>query len=84
MLSLIPSISTEGLNAYFKSIDSKLSEYESLNEAPMLLELAIWKSKITKRFDQNNNYCTTDMRKRRRIDPVSMVTSIVPNVLSFL
>ena len=38
----IPFISSKGLNSYFRSIKSKLSIYD----APALLELAIWKSKI--------------------------------------
>ena len=46
MLWCIPTISYGGLNAYFGSIDSELAAYENLSEAPILLELAIWKSKI--------------------------------------
>ncbi len=41
MLSRIPTVSAEGLNAYFDSIDSKFTEYEHLSEAPILLDLAI-------------------------------------------
>ena len=85
MLSRIPSISPEGLTAYFDSIDSTITIYEQyLRDVLMLLELAIWKSKITEPFVQNNDYSATDMRKKRRIDSVSNVTIIVPNVLSFL
>ena len=41
MLRVIPTISTEGLNAYFDSIDAKLSDNENLSEAPKLLVLAM-------------------------------------------
>jgi hypothetical protein len=41
MLRVIPTISTEGLNAYFDSIDAKLSDNENLSDAPMLLGVAI-------------------------------------------
>jgi hypothetical protein len=40
-LSRIPAISVGGLNAHFDSIDSSLTAYENLSEAPMLLGLAI-------------------------------------------
>ena len=49
MLSCIPFIFPESLNAYFDCIDSKLSAYENAH----LLELAFWKSKITELCDQN-------------------------------
>jgi hypothetical protein len=41
MLRRIPSISAKGLDYYFDSIDSKLSEYKNLEDAPTMLELAI-------------------------------------------
>ncbi len=41
MLRRIPTISTEVLNAYFDTIDTKLTVNENLSETPMLLELAI-------------------------------------------
>ena len=38
MMRSIPTISTEDMDAYFDSIDSRLTVYESLlNEAPTLL-----------------------------------------------
>ncbi len=80
MLRRIPSISPEGLDSYFDSIDSKLSVYENLEEAPTLLELAIWKSKLS----EINGPLTTKMMMQCRTDCVMMVTIIVPNVLSFL
>ena len=81
LLKRIPSISPEGSDAYFASINSKLTDYENMSEAPMLLELAIWKSKITQQLGHSNDPHPTDMRKRKRIDSVSMVTIIVPNIL---
>ncbi len=84
MLSCIPSTSPEGLDSFYDSIKSKLSVYENLKDAPMLLELAIWKSKLTKQSDQNNDLLTIKMRMQCRTDSVTMVTVVVPNVLSFL
>ncbi len=74
MLRSIPIISYGGLNAYFGFVDSMLSAYETLSDAPMLLELAIWNSKIPYQLGRNNESHHTDMRKRRRIDSVSMVS----------
>ena len=84
MLGGIPSISSEGLDAYFRSIDSKLSVYDKLKDAPKLLELAIWKSKIIERTDRNTDLLDADMKIECRTDSLSMVAIIVPNVLSFL
>lgn len=50
----------------------------------MLLELAIWKWKITEQFHWNSGSLVVDMRMRRRTDSVTAVTIIVPNVFSFL
>jgi hypothetical protein len=80
----IPSISPKGLDSYFCSIDSKLSVYKKLKDAPALLELAIWRSKITKQTDKNNGLLTRDMKMECRIDSLSIVEIIVTNVLSFL
>jgi hypothetical protein len=77
MLRRIPFITDGSLNAYFNSIDSMLSGYETLSEAPMLLELAIWKSKVPQQVGRNNDPHSRD-------DSVLMVTVIVLNVLSFL
>jgi hypothetical protein len=46
----------------------------------MLLELAIWKSKMTDQDGQN----TADMKMPCRADSLLMITIIVLNVLSFL
>jgi hypothetical protein len=75
----IPSISPKGLDSHFCCIDSKLSVYDELKDAPTLLELAIWKLKIDERTDGN-----IDMKMEYRIDSLSMVVIIVPYVLSFI
>jgi len=67
--------------------NSKLSAYEaklSAYEGSMMLELAIWKSKIAEQTDGNINLLTPDMRMGCRIDSLSMVQIILPDVLSFL
>ena len=87
MLVLIPSKIFLRLNAHFDSINSKLSAYEaklSAYEGSMMLELAIWKSKIAEQTDGNINLLTPDMRMGCRIDSLSMVQIILPDVLSFL
>ena len=68
MLRHIPSIPDNELNAYFESINSKLSLYENLNEAPMLLELAIY---------WDNAFPNTN------IDDI-LSTDIVPRIMSYL
>ena len=83
MLRRIPSIRPKGMNSFFVSIDSRLSFYEILKESPALLELAIWKSKITERTG-HNILLTTETKMRCRTDSVTMVNIIVPNVMSFL
>jgi hypothetical protein len=87
MLERIPSISSEGLNTHFCSIDSKLSAYEaklSAYEGSTMLELAIWKSEIAEQTDGNINLVTPDMKMGCRIDSLWMVDIILLNVLSFL
>jgi hypothetical protein len=46
MMGRIPTVSTDGLNAYFDTIDSKLAIYKDLSELPLLLELAILNNNI--------------------------------------
>jgi hypothetical protein len=75
----IPSISLEGLDLHFCCIDSKLSVYDELKDAPALMELAIWKSKIDERTDG-----IIDMKMECRIDSLSMFVIIVSYVLSFV
>jgi hypothetical protein len=84
MLRRVPCVST-CMSLIFRDIDSKLEEYEDLKDAPMLLELAIWKTKITVHFGMNNDDLpSTDMKMQCCTDSVSMVTIIVPNVLPYL
>jgi hypothetical protein len=81
MLRCIPFIPT------INSIKAKLSLNENLEETPTLLELAIWKSIITKHlvFGGSNGNPTYDILKMQcRAYSLTMVTIIVLNVLSFL
>jgi hypothetical protein len=81
MLRCIPSISPQGsLDSYFDFIDSKVSDFENLEDALTLLELAIWKSKLS----EINGPLTRGMRIQCHTDSVTMVTIIVPNIHSFL
>jgi hypothetical protein len=88
MLTRIPFIPPEEVETYFDSIDSRLSDCEQYLEedAPMLLELAIWKSKIAEQvFDRNNGSLTVDiLRMGCRVDSLLMVFIIVRNVFSYL
>ncbi len=88
MLGRIPaSVSSEGLNTHFCSIDSKLSAYEaklSAYEGSTMLELAIWKSEVAEQTDGNINLVTPDMKMGCHIDSLWMVDIILPNVMSFL
>ena len=73
------------LDAHFDSIDTKLSIYEYFSEdVPMLLELAIWKYKITEQYGLNNQSLSNGMKMHCRTYSVSMVMIIIPNVLYFL
>ncbi len=72
------------LLAHLNLIDSKLTFYEKLNDAAALLELAIWKSNIIKHCGQNIDLLTTETKVQCRDDSDTMITIIVPNVLSFL
>ena len=80
MLERIPSISPVGLDAHFRSIDSKLSAYENTT----LLELVIWKSKIAEQTNGVVDVLDANIKMECRIDSLSMVDIIIPNVLSFL
>jgi hypothetical protein len=50
MLRRIPTFSAKGLNAHFDSIDSKLSDYENMSEAPELLGLTMPNNDIVLRI----------------------------------
>ena len=84
MLKRIPLILSRGVDSYFDAINSKLTLYEDLEDAPAMLELAIWKSKITEKIEWNNGTLTFDMKMQCRNDSILMVIIIVPCVLSFL
>ena len=85
MLRRVPTVSAWHMSFYFQDIDQKLDEYEVLKDAPMLLELAIWKTKITEHSDMNNDaFPSTDTKTQCRTDSLSVVTIIVPNVLPYL
>ena len=50
-----------------------------------MLELAIWKSKITEQHDGPNDLLTTEeMQVQCRVDSISMVMILVPNVMTYL
>jgi hypothetical protein len=84
LLRRIPSISRNGMNTYFDSIGAKLSFFESLADTPMLLELALWKSKIIKQFNWNIHTLAVDMKMECRAGSLTIVAIIVPNALPFL
>jgi hypothetical protein len=74
-------------DAYFDSIDSKLSTYEaklSAYKGLTILELAIWKSEIAAQTDGNINLLTPDMKMGCRTESQWRVDFIVSGVLSFL
>jgi hypothetical protein len=80
MLMRIPFISKNGMDSYFHSMDSKLSAYEGST----MLELAIWKSKIVEQTDGVIYPLDADLKMACRIDSLTMVGIVIPNVLSFL
>ncbi len=59
-----------------------LSVYEHLKDVPALLELAIWKSKITEQYDFD--LLNHIMKMQCRTDSITMANIIVRNVLPFL
>jgi len=69
-----------GMDSYFCSMDSKLSAYEGST----MLELAIWKSKIVEQTDGVIYPLNADLKMACRIDSLTMVGIVIPNVLSFL
>lgn len=85
MLKCIPSIADEKQPSHFESIHAMLTVYHKLGDVAVLLELALWKSKI---FE--HGLCrpslsvdlSSDEMQQLRMDCGSAV--IIPNVLSFL
>ena len=84
MLLRIPSVSNHGLDSYLHSINFKLFVYENFIDTSTLLNLAIWKSKITEQTKGNIDLLTPNKKMKCRINSLSMVEIIVPNVHSFL
>jgi hypothetical protein len=82
MLECIPSIIINDLDDYFHSIESMLKNYEWLQDTLPLLELAIWKSKLSEHFDPNNGNLSTNTKLERRNTCGASV--IIPIVQSFL
>ena len=80
MLMRIPFISKNGMDSYFRSMDSKLSAYKGST----MLELAIWKSKIVEQTDGAIYPLDADLKMACHIDSLTMVGIVIPNVLSFL
>ncbi len=87
MLMSRPPVVLELDNEYFASIDSKITVYESLWEPAVLLELAIWKSKLNENnsdLQQGILDCATRRTERARYLTNCGSNIIVPKVLSFL
>jgi len=62
-------------NGYSLSFNSQLANYEQLQDAALVLELALW---------NNDNLIDDNGKLMCQIDSLSMVSVIIPNVLSFL
>jgi hypothetical protein len=86
MLQLIPDNleEEEEEDNYILSIESRLDNYEYLQGvvAP-ILELAIWKSKISEQSNGDRRLYER-MKSQCRCDSLTMVHIIIPNALSFL
>ena len=82
MFKCIPSnVGEKMLLKQYLLIDSKLSVYERLKRVSTMLELAIWKSKMSGIRNQHD-IDRRDMRLQCRFECGSSV--IIPNVPSFL
>lgn len=87
MLRRIPTISPKVLNSHYDLIDSMLSVYGDLDDtaAPMLLEVALWKSKVFEQFEGSNETIPAfDITIQCHTDSLTTVAIIIPNVWSFL
>jgi hypothetical protein len=82
LLRSIPSIDFDDLYDYFNTIDSKLTDYESLPDVISVLELAIWKSKLSEQFGLDMENVSSMEKFRCRVECGACV--IIPDVLSFL
>ena len=84
MLMRIPLIPPDGMQSHFNTIDSRFSDELEVDNNPTLLELAIWKSNITKQFDTISDTPPIDTKIQCLVDSLMMVTIIVPDVMLFL
>ena len=86
MVTRISSIDWYQLESYYDTIHSKLVTYEHkyhrLKDAAFLLELALWKTKITEQMHVDNMDDTANMRGQFRVNCGAAV--VIPNVLPFL
>jgi hypothetical protein len=84
ILDMLECIPYEKQPSHFKSIHSMLIVYHRLGEVAVLLELALWKSKIFEHGHcrPNSVDLSSDEMQQLRMDCGSAV--IIPNVLSFL
>jgi hypothetical protein len=84
MIRRFPCINENKIDSYSSLLRERLDKYTELNdglkEAASLLELAIWKSRITEQCSGLKNIST--MRSKARYDCGAPV--IIPHVLSFL
>ena len=67
---------------YLQSIASQLANYEHLQEVAPLLELALWKSKISEQT--NTKDIDAQLKLQCRFNSLSMAPIIIQNALSFL
>jgi hypothetical protein len=80
MLRRIPTISKEGATAYLDTIDAKLTLFESLKDSPGLLELVIWKSKLTNNVTRATSI-SLPTQKRKRVAILRQGRSAVSTLL---
>jgi hypothetical protein len=76
--------SLEKGNVYFDSITTRLSNYEHLQDAFIVLELAFWKVIMTESFNGNIIINEDTKVSCHRDEGSSILENIIFNVLSFL
>jgi hypothetical protein len=81
MIRDIPSVTFVALDDYFNTINSELAFYK-LHDAITVLELAIWKSKISEQYGRDMDNVSAMAKLQCRVECGACV--IIPNVLSFL
>lgn len=83
LLRDFPSIHDDKFNAYCNLISFWIDHFNELKDAVSVLELALWKSKLTERksdLDSSSNHNAVKLEARYNYG----ATIIIPNVLSFL